>query len=776
MTIRAKTLLMVTCLLAAAVFATAGVLGWSSRRALLAETEAQGLVIARLLARSAAFGTQVMSDVEAAIGEQMIVEATIAAHLVAVAEAARLSSQEINRRLKMIADETVLDEFWITDTNGHAYLRSKAEVDFTFSDDPVKQPQAHAFWPLLSGQSGAVVQEARRREVDTEIYKYAGVAGVDKPRIVQVGFHATFLEQLRARMGLGRLINYLVAGGNVIAIHVLDRNMLTVDYSEMGGRAKVADLTATDLANFRRLVKQNRTATFLQHSVLTVMAPIGDEGGELKGGAILVALPTDHVRGAIGAQARLAMVVSGLVLLAGCVIALVAAKTITDPIHQLTQLTKRISGGDLKQTIDIHGKSELGVLAASFNEMTRKLTISIEHLKRTTAAKERIESELKIASEIQMSMLPKTFPPFPDRPELDIYAAILPAKEVGGDFYDFFFIDKDRLCVAIGDVSGKGVPAALLMAVTKTLLRAKVDEFLTPDEVLSQLNRELCRDNDSCMFVTIFCGILDARTGRFEYSNGGHNLPYRLINTVVTTFENTGGAALGLSENTVYRSKSISLNPGQALFFYTDGVTEAMDSKGRLFSDRRLEDFLTARRQSTAEEIVRSLLDEVKQYSSGEPQSDDVTTLALRYTGSPKVIFKIQLKNELSELQRVQKDIAVFGSMHRLTPNAVHDIQLAVEEILTNIISYGYDDDREHEILVRLGLGTGEIKIEIEDDGRPFNPLEALEPDVELPLEQRSIGGLGIHLVRKLMSSLEYNRHGQTNLLIMKKRVEESQL
>jgi hypothetical protein len=200
-TIRKQTLLMVTLVLVAAVVATAGVLGWSSRQALLAETEAQGLVMARLLARSAAFGARIMTDVDAAIGEQMVVQATIATHLVALGEAAGVGSQEINRRLQHIADNTVLDEIWITDETGHAYLRNIAEVDFTFSPDPTQQPQAHVFWPLLTGKSQSVLQEARQREVDTQVFKYVGVPGVDKPRIVQVGYHATLIQQLQQRMG-----------------------------------------------------------------------------------------------------------------------------------------------------------------------------------------------------------------------------------------------------------------------------------------------------------------------------------------------------------------------------------------------------------------------------------------------------------------------------------------------------------------------------------------------------------------------------------------------
>src|SRR5918992_988688 len=202
---------MVTLLLVLAVFATAGVMGWNSRRALLAESEGQGLVIARLLARSAAFGAQVTSDVEKAIGEQMIVEATIAAHLVALGEAAGVGAKDINARLKQIADNTVLDEIWITDERGHAYLRNNTEIDFTFSPDRERQPQAHAFWPLLTGKNKTVVQDARQREIDTQVFKYVGVTGVDKQRIVQVGYHAAFLQELRLRMGLNRLIDQLVS-------------------------------------------------------------------------------------------------------------------------------------------------------------------------------------------------------------------------------------------------------------------------------------------------------------------------------------------------------------------------------------------------------------------------------------------------------------------------------------------------------------------------------------------------------------------------------------
>jgi sigma-B regulation protein RsbU (phosphoserine phosphatase) len=624
---------MVTLLLVAAVIATAGVMGWSSRRALLAETEAQGLVIAGLLARSASFGAQVMADVENAIGEQMVVEATIAAHLVALGEAAGVGAQEINRRLRQIADDTVLDEFWITDENGHAYLRNMAAIDFTFSPDPKQQPQAHVFWPLLTGKVRTVVQEARRREVDTEVFKYAGVAGVDRPRIVQVGYHAGLLQQLRRRMGLTRLVDQLVSEGSVAAIRVLDRNMVTVEYAERVRDTRVPDPTDGELADILRAATTGRAYSALEGSFLKVVAPMGEQGGELKGGAILVALPTHHVQAAIRRQARMAVAVSGLVLALGSLMAVVGAGTISRPIANLTAMTRRIAGGDFTQRIDIPARNEIGVLAASFNEMTRRLNESIESLKETTAAKERIESELKIAHEIQMSMVPKTFPPFPDRREFDVFATLVPAREVGGDFYDFFFIDDDRLLFAIGDVSGKGVPAALFMAVVKTLLRATAGTAADPGDILRRLNDDLSRDNESCMFVTLFCGILHVGTGEIDYSNGGHNLPFHLHGRGLTPLDNPGGGALGVAENGVYPSARLRLGPEESLFLYTDGLTEAMDAAGELFSDERLEQLLRRTRAPGPRQLLGLVVEEVNAFSAGAPQADDITGLVLRYAG-----------------------------------------------------------------------------------------------------------------------------------------------
>src|SRR5499426_3836636 len=270
--------------------------------------------------------------------------------------------------------------------------------------------------------------------------------------------------------------------------------------------------------------------------------------------------------------------------------------------------------------------------------LSAHITVALERARLIEAyiEKERMEEALKLAHDIQMSMLPKVFPPFPERREFDIFATIAPAKEVGGDLYDFFFIDDDHLCFAIGDVSGKGVPASLFMAVTKTLFRATASNGGTPGEILARLNAKICRDNESCMFVTLFCAILNIRTGQVDYANGGHNLPYHLDQNGVSLLESLGGRVLGLVEQTLYASGRIVLRPGEALLLYTDGVTEAMNPSETLYSDQRLAEFLRTNRGSAPRQIIGDLIGDVKQFAGGAPQSDDITVLALSYFGTTK--------------------------------------------------------------------------------------------------------------------------------------------
>lgn len=332
-------------------------------------------------------------------------------------------------------------------------------------------------------------------------------------------------------------------------------------------------------------------------------------------------------------QTMIILVLAGLSLLSLAVIFI--SRTITRPLRVMAKATEAIAKGDLDSELsNIQSGDEVGKMAQAFVTMQHSLKEYIRKLTVTTAAKERIESELSIAREIQMSILPKNFPPFPDQPEFDLYAVIEPAREVGGDFYDFFKIDRNHLCFVMADVSGKGVPASLFMAVTKTLVKATAKEGITPAEILTQVNNDLAEGNEASMFVTLFCGILNIETGEILFANAGHNPPLLITKQgQVSYLEGASGLVLGAMEGITYQGDRLQLESGESLFLYTDGVTEAMDLGENLFSEERLQQELSRLTQKPIQEILETLLERVKAFSREAPQSDDITMMVLQYRG-----------------------------------------------------------------------------------------------------------------------------------------------
>ncbi|MBA4393366.1 MAG: hypothetical protein C0407_07420 [Desulfobacca sp.] len=301
----------------------------------------------------------------------------------------------------------------------------------------------------------------------------------------------------------------------------------------------------------------------------------------------------------------------------------------------MAKATEDIAKGNLDGVLPpVKSHDEVGKMTEGFKTMQKSLKEYIQKLTETTAAKERMESELSIAREIQMSILPKIFPPFPERSEFDLYALIEPAREVGGDFYDFFLIDPTHLCFVIADVSGKGVPASLFMAVTKTLIKATAKAEITPADILTQVNTELASGNDAAMFVTIFCGILNTRTGEILYANAGHNPPLLIDKEgKVSYLQISGGLVLGVMEEICYQVESLHLQTGESLFMYTDGVTEAMNIKEELFSEERLQKDLTLAADRPIKEMINTLMQRINDFSGEALQSDDITMMVLQYKG-----------------------------------------------------------------------------------------------------------------------------------------------
>lgn len=311
------------------------------------------------------------------------------------------------------------------------------------------------------------------------------------------------------------------------------------------------------------------------------------------------------------------------------------ASTITKPLRLLALATDEIASGNFDVDLPpVRSKDEVGMLAHDFQVMKEKLKEYIKNLTETTAAKERIQSELKMATDIQASLLPRLFPAFPDRPEFDIYASMDPAKEVGGDFYDFFFIDDTHLCFLIADVSGKGVPAALYMMVAKTLLKSEGQRLGEPDQILSCVNKILASDNDSCMFATVFCAILNTKTGDIRFANAGHNPPLIMDAQGIRYLKPKPGFVLGPMPDTIFETERLALNPGDTLFLYTDGVTEAENEEQKLYGEPELKNALHRAPRKDLADLIHFIRREVTRHANGTPQSDDVTMVAIKYRGA----------------------------------------------------------------------------------------------------------------------------------------------
>jgi phosphoserine phosphatase RsbU/P len=312
---------------------------------------------------------------------------------------------------------------------------------------------------------------------------------------------------------------------------------------------------------------------------------------------------------------------------------------ITKPIRSLALTTAEIAKGNLDAVLPtIQSNDEVGELSRSFEDMRVALKDYISNLTETTAAKERIESELKIAHNIQMNFLPKNFPPFPEREEFEIYAKLEPAKEVGGDLYDFFLMDDERLFFAIGDVTDKGVPAALFMAVSKTLMKGIAEHGkelnYTPSDVLIKVNDELAQDNDSSMFVTVICCFLNFKKGTLLYSNAAHNQPVLVRPGKNPEWvELPDGFLLGPMMGMKYETRELQMLPGDILLLYTDGVDEANNVKQEFYTKQRILETVKESKADTAEQLVNDVMKSVKEFATGAPQSDDITLLAVRYDG-----------------------------------------------------------------------------------------------------------------------------------------------
>jgi sigma-B regulation protein RsbU (phosphoserine phosphatase) len=386
--------------------------------------------------------------------------------------------------------------------------------------------------------------------------------------------------------------------------------------------------------------------------------------------------------------------------------------------------------------------------------------------------KDRMQEELNVGRDIQMSMLPMEFPPFPDRSEFDLHALLKPAREVGGDFYDYFFVSDDEICLVVGDVSGKGVPAALFMAVTKTMLKTSALGDPSPASIFTRVNDELSADNPASMFVTMFLALVNVRTGEFRYSNAGHNPPYLIHKGKgFTCLNQRHGPIIGAMPGIAYKESDGQLVENDTLYIFTDGVTEAMDADGNLFSERRLEEFFGRQDDATSKSIADASLQEVEEYALGIEQADDITILAFRFSRS-KIevaghILDLSVAPDLAQIRKVNDSVESFCGEAGLPASIAQKLGIILDELLNNTISYGFNDEVEHEIQIHIEYADERVVVKVSDDGVPFNPFDQIGPDTTLSVEERELGGLGILLVKEMTDSQAYQRQSNRNIITL---------
>ncbi|HSO18037.1 MAG TPA: SpoIIE family protein phosphatase [Desulfosarcina sp.] len=406
--------------------------------------------------------------------------------------------------------------------------------------------------------------------------------------------------------------------------------------------------------------------------------------------------------------------------------------------------------------------------------LRRQVKLRTEALQDTIAEKEKIESELAVARDIQLQLVPGNFPVVPRRKEFDIHASLEPAHEVGGDFYDFFFIDRDSLCLVVGDVSGKGVPAALFMAMTKTMIKSAARLLVEPEYILADVNREIARKNPSLTFVTVFLGVLDLNTGCLTYTSAGH-IPQLFVgskgNSVL--LGDAQCPAIGLDETYQFRQSSIYLQHGEGVLLFTDGVTEARAPKDQLFTQEALMNTVSLTAGLTPRERIAAILSRVREFTGNRPLDDDLTLLALTYFSPGRIgdtVRTIDLKNDIREMDKIMEAVTGVADAVACPPVVLHDITLAIEEIFSNIVFYGFGDELEHRISLQLHVEGDVLILTLVDEGIPFNPLNVQIGRHDKPLEERDKGGMGIILATNLMDRMEYRRERGKNILCMEKR------
>lgn len=662
-------------------------------------------------------------------------------------------------KLNKVKDLLDVDELHISNSKGILIASIPAKYkgfDMNSSD------QTKAFMPALSNPKFELAQEPMLRGYKDGIFQYAAVARISTPGIVEIGFRPERLEEaqkiadiknLSDGFRIGESGSIIVIKNGIIVSEGIDNGKFTDD-EKQALLEKSMDFNKAFKIKFDK-TKYICVSESWKDYIIVGLLPESEM--YLSRNFVVQAL--------IFVNLILFVVIFFLIFL-------LLQKIVISGIWKVNESLTKITEGDLEEKVDVKNVEEFEQLSDGINTTVGALRQAIE------AETKRLDDELELAKSIQLSALPNVFPPYPEHEEFEIFASMDTAKEVGGDFYDFFFIDPDHFAFLVADVSGKGIPAALFMMTSKTLIKNLAKTGLTPAQLMTKVNKQICKTNDQGLFVTVFFCVLELSTGKLVGVNAGHNPPLlKRSNGEAEYFKCKPNLVVGAMNNIEYTSCETILNPDDSIFLYTDGITEAFDKNEQMYGEQRLQTKLNSllAENVSIENILKGIKSDVDEFATGTSQADDITMLIFKYNGLKQDIETSQLnKSSLSTLAQIEKFPRVLNWLNGLCDEAkIPDsgrtkLQIALEEIFVNISNYAYPPkDGEVEITFKINNGS-EVEMNFTDSGMPYNPLEKPDPDITLGVQDRPIGGLGIFMVKQSMDFVDYNYKDSKNVLTIK--------
>lgn len=701
--------------------------------------------------------TTAINDVESDITEKSD------AHLLEIAKKVKVEYEgDTDPSLHDIMEKHGIIEINVVNANG--IILDSTESD-SINYDMKSKAQSKEFVDVLREQS-SFVQKYSPRGKDGSVWRKYAAVNLEKGGFIQVGYGAEQFHEMLDEFVVEVTKNRHVGTGGFVA--VCDETLSLVIDDEYSG----VHVSTIGINPQQSEMAEGKTATKLYYD------DIRDGKTDLterymyvfkfvEGYCIIAAIPAAEATFMRDASLYTSIFMQVIIFSTLFVfIYILIKRVIINNLQKINDTLGRITKGDLNVTVNVRSSREFSSLSDDINS-------TVTTLKRYIAeAAARIDKELEYAKQIQLSALPTNFP---ENEDFKIYAQMIAAKEVGGDFYDFYKLNDTTVAFLAADVSGKGIPAAMFMMTAKTIIKDLAESGLAVNDIFTKANEKLCENNESGMFVTAWMGILDLTTGKMQCANAGHNPPVlKRANGGFEYLKTRAGFVLAGMEGVRYRATELELFPGDRLFLYTDGVPEATNTENKLYGEDRLLAFMNQNASMEATEFLPALKANIDEFVGEAPQFDDITMLMFDY--KPKQGGVHMVNQTFPAKIEALSDVLGFVDQTLESYECPMKIQtaicVAIEEIFVNVAHYAYGDG-EGDMTLEIGFDaeSREITFRMADKGIPFDPLQKPDPDITLSAEDREIGGLGIFITKKTMDTVTYAYENGENILTMIKKI-----